>query len=88
MELISDEKKALRLARVIMDNLFIYDEALVKRGIEQDNILEVLSEKLQESKDEYANRVCPELVATDIFDISFVDVLIKRSSRFESIAWK
>ena len=79
MELISDRKRAERLARVIMDNLGLYEEGLVKSGINSDNIFDLMHDHIEESRREFNSRVIPELAATNIFDLALCDVLIKRA---------
>lgn len=79
MELISDRKRAERLARVIMDNLGLYEEGLVKSGINSDNIFDLMHDHIEESRREFNSRVISELAATNIFDLALCDVLIKRA---------
>jgi hypothetical protein len=50
MELINDEVKARRLARVIMDNVEQYNPALVKKGIEEGIIFELLHDQIEEAR--------------------------------------
>lgn len=79
MELISDEIRANRLARVMMDNIGLYQEDLVKNGINADNIFDLLADHIEEARVEFAKRVTPEIAATKMFDTAIVDVLIMRA---------
>lgn len=79
MELIFDEVKANRLARVMMDNIEQYNQDLVKKGIEEGTIFELLHEQIEEARSEFAMRVIPELASSKLFDYAIVDVLIKRA---------
>jgi hypothetical protein len=79
MELIHDEIKARRLARVMMDNVEQYNPELVKRGIEEDNIFELLHDQIEEARNEFNLRVIPELAASNLFDYAIIDVLVKRA---------
>lgn len=83
MELIHDEVKARRLARVMMDNVEQYNPALVKKGIEEGTIFELLHDQIEEARSEFNARVIPELAATSLFDYAIVDVLIKRAYKHE-----
>jgi hypothetical protein len=79
MELISDEKRANRLARVMMDNIEQYYPELVEKGINEHNIFDLVHDHIEESRIEFNKRVTPEVAATKIFDYAIVDVLIKRA---------
>lgn len=79
MERISDLDRAKRLARVIMDNIGLYEEDLVRQGINNDNIFDLLHDKIEEARNEFASRVTEEISGSKIFDSALVDVLIKRA---------
>ena len=79
MELMHDEVKARRLARVMMDNVEQYNPELVKRGIEEGTIFELLHDQIEEARTEFNMRVTPELAASKLFDYALVDVLVKRA---------
>ena len=83
MDLIYDEVKARRLARVMMDNVEQYNQALVKKGIEEGTIFELLHDQIEEARIEFNGRVAPELAASKLFDYAIVDVLIKRAYKHE-----
>jgi hypothetical protein len=83
MELIHDEVKARRLARVMMDNVEQYNPALVKKGIEEGTIFELLHDQIEEARTEFNARVAPEFAASKLFDYAIVDVLIKRAYKHE-----
>ena len=83
MALIDDEVKARRLARVMMDNVEQYNPALVKKGIEEGTIFELLHDQIEEARTEFNARVAPEFVASKLFDYAIVDVLIKRAYKHE-----
>jgi hypothetical protein len=79
MELIHDEVKARRLARVMMDNVEQYNPDLVKKGIEEGTIFELLHDQIEEARNEFNMRVNQELAASKLFDYAIVDVLVKRA---------
>ena len=79
MQLIHDEVKANRLARVMMDNVEQYNPELVKKGIEEGTIFELLHDQIEEARSEFNMRVVPELASSKLFDYAIVDVLIKRA---------
>lgn len=84
MNLISDEIKANRLARVMMDNIGLYEESLVKTGINADNIFDLLHDHIEEARMEYNKRVTPEIAESKLFDTAVVDVLIKRAYKHKT----
>ena len=79
MDILNDPVKAARLARVMMDNIGLYQEQEVKSGINADNIFDVLKEHIEEARLEFNKRVTPEIAASKAFDTAIVDVLIKRA---------
>jgi hypothetical protein len=84
MELISDEKRAMRAARVYMDDIGQYYPKLVEQGIKEHNIFELMHEHIEEARLDFNKRVSPEIAASKIFDYAIVDVLIKRAYKYES----
>ncbi len=82
MSLIHDEARARRLARVMMDDIGQYYPELVKRGILEDNIFDLLDDKIQEARIEFDKAVSPDLDRTRIFESALVNVLIKRAYKY------
>jgi hypothetical protein len=87
MSLIDNPAQAKRLARAIISDVALYNKEKVEAGIKNDTIFELLHEELEEGRQHFISRVEPELVASNIFEISIVDVLIKRAGKFESPIW-
>jgi len=84
MNLITDESKAARLARVIMDNIAQYHPDVVKKGIQEDNIFDLLDDKIAEARMEFEKMVSPALDRKKLFDTALVNVLIKRAYKFKT----
>lgn len=84
MNLIADETRALRLARVMMDDIGQYFPELVKQGIQEDNIFELLNDNIEESRMEFEKRISPDLDRTKIFNSALVNVLIKRAYKYKT----
>ena len=59
--------KAMRLARAIASDISLYNEQKIIKGIEQDNLFEVLKEELEEGRELYKSRVSPEIFHEDEF---------------------
>lgn len=74
-------EKAKRLARLIVSDIVLYNQATVEEGIRNDNFFEALSHDVQEARNLYASRV-PEEIRKDTtyLDDAFND-LIERKKR-------
>jgi hypothetical protein len=84
-----DEKvKAQRLARAIASDISLYNEQKIVKGIEQDNLFEVLKEELDEGRELYKSRVSSELYAsTNFFDRAVVDIVVRSKAHIKSKIW-
>lgn len=87
MNIITSKEQAARLARAIISDVAIYNQEKVEKGIKNDNIFEILSEEIEEGRQHFYSRVAPELGPEKIFDLTVVDVLIKRAGKIESPIW-
>jgi len=88
MRLIKTTDEARRLARTILSDIVLYNQAKVKEGIEKDSLFEVLTEELAEGKKYYENMVDEEIrSATNYFNEAVVDVLIKQGGKIKSEIW-
>ena len=54
MRLIKKPDEAKRLARTILSDILLYNQAKVKEGIEKDSLFDILTEELAEGKDQTA----------------------------------
>ncbi len=87
MNLITAKEQATRLARAIVSDVAIYNQEKVESGIKNDNIFDLLSEEIQEGRQHFYSRVATELDPERIFDLTLVDILIKRAGKIESTIW-
>jgi len=88
LALTEDPEAARRLARAIVSDVALYNQATVKEGIENDNLFEVLEEELEEGRRLYNTRVSPDIVEKhNFYDLAIVDVLIKQGGKIESDIW-
>jgi hypothetical protein len=88
MRLIKKPDEAKRLARTILSDIVLYNQAKVKEGIEKDTLFEVLTEELAEGKKYYETMVDAELRnANNFFNEAVVDVLIKQGGKIQSEIW-
>jgi formylmethanofuran dehydrogenase subunit E len=87
MNIITSKEQAARLARAVVSDVAIYNQEKVEKGIKNDNIFETLSEEIEEGRQHFYSRVAPELNPEQIFDLTQVDILIKRAGKIESTIW-
>jgi hypothetical protein len=88
MRVIKNPDEARRLARTILSDILLYNQAKVKEGIEKDSLFDVLTEELAEGKKYYETLVDEEIrQATNFFNEAVVDVLIKQGGKIKSEIW-
>jgi hypothetical protein len=86
--LIKNTDEARRLARTILSDIVLYNQAKVKEGIEKDSLFDVLTEELAEGKKYYETMVDEEIrQATNYFNEAVVDVLIRQGGKIKSEIW-
>jgi len=88
MRLITTQEEAKRLARTILSDILLYNQAKVKEGIEKDSLFDVLSDELAEGLKYYESMVEPGLRSeTNFFNEAVIDVLIKQGGKHKSDIW-
>lgn len=88
MPLISTNEQAKRLARTILSDILLYNQAKVKEGIEKDSLFDVLSEELAEGRKYYESMVDTVLRQnTNFFNEAVIDVLLKQGGKHKSDIW-
>jgi len=88
MRMISTNDEAKRLARTILSDILLYNQAKVKEGIERDSLFDVLSEELAEGKKYYESMVEANLrQSTNFFSEAVIDVLLKQGGKHKSDIW-
>ena len=88
MRLIKTPDEAKRLARTILSDILLYNQAKVKEGIEKDSLFQVLTEELAEGKKYYESMVDEEVrMANNFFNEAVVDVLLKQGGKIKSEIW-
>jgi len=88
MRSISSNDEAKRLARTILSDILLYNQAKVKEGIEKDSLFDVLSEELAEGRKYYETMVDASLrQSTNFFNEAVIDVLLKQGGKHKSDIW-
>ncbi len=86
--MIKNPDAAKRLARAIASDLSLYNQEKIHKGIQQDNLFEILSEEIEEGRTHYNSKVDPSLRASsNFFDLAIVDVILKRNAHVSSRIW-
>jgi len=88
MRLITSQEEAKRLARTILSDIALYNQAKVKEGIERDSLFEVLSDELAEGRKYYESMVDPAVrESTNFFNEAVVDVMLRQGGKHKSDIW-
>jgi hypothetical protein len=88
MRVIKNPDEAKRLARTILSDILLYNQAKVKEGIEKDSLFDILTDELAEGKKYYESMVDEEVrQANNFFNEAVVDVLIKQGGKIKSEIW-
>ncbi|MGZ3458407.1 MAG: hypothetical protein ACXU86_07845 [Archangium sp.] len=80
--------KAMRLARAIASDISLYNEQKIIKGIEQDNLFEILKEELEEGRELYKSRVSPEIFQRmNFFERAINDIVLRSKAHVKSKIW-
>jgi hypothetical protein len=80
--------KAMRLARAIASDISLYNEQKIIKGIEQDNLFEVLKEELEEGRELYKSRVSVEIFQRmNFFERAINDIVLRSKAHVKSKIW-
>jgi hypothetical protein len=83
-----EKTKAIRFARAIASDISLYNEQKIIKGIEQDNLFDVLKDELEEGRELYKGRVSKELYATtNFYDRAVVDIVVRSKAHIRSKIW-
>jgi hypothetical protein len=86
--LIDNAERARRLASAIVSDIALYNQDLIKKGIQEDSLFELLEEDIAKGRQLYQSRVAPEVLQTsNFFNRALVDILIRKYGNVESKIW-
>ena len=86
--MITTTEGAVRLAKVIAQEISLYNEAKIIEGIENDNIFDLLRDEIEEGRELYRSRLSPELFKkTNYYDRALVDIIFKNRGHIKSKIW-
>ena len=88
MNLINNTNDAQRLARTIMSDIALYNQAKISQSIKNDSLFEDMAAQLEEGRKLYDSRVDPAMPGRWIpYNRAIVDVLVKRFGEVDSDIW-
>ena len=83
-----EKTKAIRLARAIASDISLYNEQKIIKGIEQDNLFDVLKDEIEEGRELYKSRVSAEIFkTTNYFERAIVDIVVRSKANVRSRIW-
>ena len=83
-----EKAKAVRLARAIASDISLYNEQKIIKGIEQDNLFDVLKDEIEEGRELYKSRVSAEIFkTTNYFERAIVDIVVRSKAHIRSRIW-
>ena len=83
-----EKSKAMRLARAIASDISLYNEQKIIKGIEQDNLFDVLKDELDEGRELYRSRVSPEIFQKmNFFERAINDIVLRSKAHVKSKIW-
>jgi hypothetical protein len=83
-----EKMKAMRLARAIASDISLYNEQKIVKGLEQDNLFDVLKDEIEEGRELYKSRVSSEIYSkTNFFDRAIIDIVVRPKGHVKSRIW-
>jgi hypothetical protein len=91
------EERARRLAKLIVEEIVLYNKEKIREGIANDTLFDLLAKEIIAGRRYYEDNVSPDLSPqSNYFDHSLVDILVKgqgdilikgQGGKFESKIW-
>lgn len=81
-------ERAKRLARLIVADIVLYNQAKIDEGIKDDNLFDILAEDIDVARRYYNKHVDPAVVQeANYFELALVDILVKGRQGIPSKIW-
>jgi hypothetical protein len=81
-------KKAARYARVLVDDIVLYNENQVDQALKDDTVFDALADLFKEGRDTFISNVSPELLeGPDYFSEAIVNKLLHRKRALDCHLW-
>jgi len=80
--------RAKRLARLIVADIILYNQAKIEEGIKNDTLFDLLAEDIEIGRRYYEKNVDPVVAReANYFDLALVDILVKGKRDIPSKIW-
>ncbi len=81
-------ERAKRLARLIISDIILYNQAKIEEGIKNDTLFDLLAEDIEVARRYYEKHVDPAVDReANYFDLGLVDILVKGRQGTPSKIW-
>ena len=81
-------ERARRLARLIVADIILYNQAKIDEGIKNDTLFDLLAEDIEVARRYYEKHVDTAVAReANYFDLALVDVLVKGRQDIPSKIW-
>ncbi len=84
---IDQPQRARQLARAIVSDVTLYNEAKITQGIQNDTLFDLISGEIQEGRTLFKSRVTPEMANAGFYEKALVDVLLRAKGHIKSKIW-
>jgi hypothetical protein len=84
---IDQPPRARQLARAIVSDITLYNEAKITQGIQNDTLFDLISGEIEEGRTLFKSRVSPEMATAGFFEKALVDVLLRAKGHIKSKIW-
>ena len=84
---IDQAPRARQLARAIVSDITLYNEAKITQGIQNDTLFDLISAEIEEGRTLFKSRVTPEMATAGFFEKALVDVLLRAKGHIKSKIW-
>jgi hypothetical protein len=86
---VNPEERAERLARLIVEEIILYNKVRIKEGIENDTLFDLLDKDISAGRRYYEDNVSPDLPPqSNYFNQALVDLLVRgQGAQIPSRIW-
>lgn len=86
-QVIDKPDRARQLARAIVSDIGLYNQAKVQEGMAKDSLWDTLKDEIEEGRQLFASRVTTEMRGMSFYEKALVDVLLKSQGHVKSPVW-
>jgi len=88
MERIHDKERAYRFARLLFEEIYLYNEEKLRQSLLKDTFFDLFAEEIESAKKLYGERVDPALKEREsLFNQALIDSLFERGRKIKTPNW-